>query len=124
MGLSEHEQQAFEQLEQAMHDEDPMFFQRVRVEHIFLYARRRLQLAILGLVTGLGLMVTFCFTTQVVVGVLGFLVMVVSLDTFWAKTRERIVAGADDIAHRGTTTGFTDTQVTRPGVRHWFGHSR
>ncbi len=122
MALSEREQQAFEQLEQALHHEDPMFFQRVRVKQIFLHARDRLQLSIVGLVTGLGLMVAFCFTTWVVVGVIGFLVMIISLDNLWAKARQGIGTGADDIARSGPMKSSADANGARSRLLHWFAH--
>lgn len=123
MALSEREQQAFEQLEQALYQQDPIFAHRVRLEHAWFDARHRLELSIVGLVMGLGLMLTFCLTTSVVLGIAGFLVMAVSLDTSWTKIRRMIEAGADEIACPRPTKGPAADKDTRLRLRHWFGHS-
>ncbi len=94
--LSEHEQRALEALERALHKEDPDFAHRVRSVNVLLIARRRRALAFGGFLLGLGLMLGFCFTTVVALGVAGFLVMFVSLYVFWLNASRILVARADN----------------------------
>jgi len=68
------------------------------LENAFLYARHHLALSVVGLTVGLGLMLTFCLTTSLVVGVASFVVMFVSLDAFWTKNRRMIEGKPDDAA--------------------------
>jgi hypothetical protein len=82
---SEHEQQALEAREQALYEQDPAFAHRVRSENILRHRPGRLTLSVFGFMVGLALMLAFCLTTAVVVGVAGFLIMFVSLDTFWTS---------------------------------------
>ncbi len=103
MPLSEHEQRALEALEQALYKQDPDFVHRVSSETTWMHARRRLTLSVVGFVVGLALILTFCLTTAVVVGVAGFLMMFVSLDTFWTNARRMHEARLDDADRpRGT----------------------
>lgn len=85
MPLSEHEQQALEAMEQALYEQDPVFAHRVRSKNTLRHRPGRLTLSVLGFMVGLALMLAFCFTTAVVVGVAGFLITLVSLDTFWTS---------------------------------------
>jgi hypothetical protein len=73
--LSEHEQRLLEQIERALVDDDPKFASTVRTGDRRLKARRRIQLGILAIVVGLAVMVLGPVTHNVLVGVLGFLVM-------------------------------------------------
>jgi DUF3040 family protein len=98
VALSEHEQQAIEQLEQALYRQDPAFVRRVHLENAFMYGRRRLALSVVGLAAGLSLMLAFCVTTSVVVGVAGFLIVFGSLDVLWTNTRRIGEARLDDLA--------------------------
>ena len=86
MPLSEHEQRAFEALEEALHKQDPVFADRLRSKNASSGQDRR-TLSVFGFVVGLALTLTFCWTTAVGVGVAGFLIMLVSLDTFWTNAR-------------------------------------
>jgi Protein of unknown function (DUF3040) len=85
MPLSEHEQQALEAMEQALYEQDPAFAHRVRSENTSRHRPGRLTLSVFSFMVGLALMLAFCFTTAVVVGVAGFLIMFVSLGTFWTS---------------------------------------
>jgi hypothetical protein len=97
MALTDHEQQAFEQLEQAFYRHEPVFARRVRLRKDLLYTRWALGSSVVGLVTGLGLMLAFCFTTSVAVGVTGFIAMFVSLETLWINKSRAFEAKADEI---------------------------
>jgi Protein of unknown function (DUF3040) len=71
--LSEHEQRLFEQIERSL-AEDPKFASAVRATDPRLHARRRLVIAVVLVVAGLALVV-FGVSTQPLVGVAGFVVM-------------------------------------------------
>jgi hypothetical protein len=73
--LSEHEQRLLEQIERALVDDDPKFASTVRTGDRRLRARRKVQLGALLIVVGLAVMVLGPVTHNVIVGVLGFLVM-------------------------------------------------
>lgn len=105
VALSEHEQQALEQLGEALYEQDPNFAHRVCSESASRDGRRRLVLSGLGSVAGLALMLTFCWTTAVAVGVAGFLVMVFCLDRAWTSVRPVLQAKADDVTRPGRAAG-------------------
>jgi hypothetical protein len=71
--LSEHEQRLFEQIERSL-AEDPKFASAVRANDPRLHARRRLVIAAVLVIAGLALVV-FGVSTQPLVGVAGFVVM-------------------------------------------------
>jgi hypothetical protein len=71
--LSEHEQRLFEQIERSL-AEDPKFASAVRASDPRLHARRRLVIAGVLVLAGLALVV-FGVSTQPLVGVAGFVVM-------------------------------------------------
>ncbi len=73
MPLSEHEQRLFEQIERSL-AEDPKFASAVRASDPRLHARRRLVIAAVLVVVGLFLVVVGV-STQPLVGVFGFIVM-------------------------------------------------
>jgi hypothetical protein len=73
--LSEHEQRLLEQIERALVDDDPKFASSVRTGDRRLKARRRIQLGVGLVVVGLAVMVLGPVTHNVLIGVLGFLVM-------------------------------------------------
>jgi hypothetical protein len=72
--LSEHEQRAFEQIERSL-AEDPKFASAVRATDPRVHARRRLVLAVLVVIIGLGLVVFGTVNNLLPLGAGGFLVM-------------------------------------------------
>ncbi len=72
-------------MEQALYEQDPTFAHRVRSENTLRHRPGRLTLSVFGFMVGLALMLAFCLTTAVVVGVAGFLIMFVSLDILWTS---------------------------------------
>jgi ferric-dicitrate binding protein FerR (iron transport regulator) len=93
--LSEHEQRALEALEHALHEQDPDFAHRVSSGDTLLNARRRRTVAVFGFVVGLILIVAFCMSTVVAVGVGGFIVMFASLNAIWTSTSQMRQAKLD-----------------------------
>ncbi len=74
MPLSEHEQRLFEQIERSL-AEDPKFASAVRASDPRFHARRRLLVAVVLVVAGLGLVVYGAVIQQALIGVAGFVVM-------------------------------------------------
>ncbi len=75
MPLSEHEQRLLEQMERALYAEDPKLASALRGADPRTHARRRLILAAIGFLAGLALLMTGVATSQVVVAVVGFVLM-------------------------------------------------
>jgi len=73
--LSEHEQRLLEQMERALYAEDPKFASSLRSAAPRPGGRRRAIIGVLTALVGVGLLVTGAATSLVVVGVLGFVVM-------------------------------------------------
>jgi len=90
MALSDHEHRVLESLEQALYDHDPLFVQRLTSKGAPTLAKRRVGLSALGSVLGLVLLLGFCWTTSVLMGAVGYVVMVASLDTLWINVRKII----------------------------------
>lgn len=74
MPLSEHEQRAFEEIERSL-AEDPKFASAVRSTDPRVHARRRVVLAILVIIVGLGLVVFGTVRQMLPLGAGGFVVM-------------------------------------------------
>ena len=75
MPLSEHEQRLLEQMERALYAEDPKFATSLREASGRRGNRRRVALGVLALLAGLALLVTGVAVAQEIVGVLGFVLM-------------------------------------------------
>ena len=78
MPLSEHEQRLFEQIERSL-AEDPKFASAVRATDPRVHTRRRVALAAIVFLAGIALLVYGVVSKQPLVGVAGFLVMLVSV---------------------------------------------
>lgn len=77
MPLSEHEQRLLEQMERALYAEDPQFATQLRAAGTGRAARGRAALGLLGVLVGLGLVIAGVATQLVIIGVVGFAVMLV-----------------------------------------------
>lgn len=75
MPLSEHEQRLLEQIERALVDDDPKFASTVRTGDRRLRARRKIQLGVVLLVAGLGVLILGPVLHSVILGVVGWLLM-------------------------------------------------
>lgn len=87
MALSEREQRLLEQMEQALYAEDPRFATRLRSAGLG-GSRRRLLIAALGIIAGLGLLVLAVLGQHVWLGAVGFIVMVAAGAFAFAPTRK------------------------------------
>ncbi len=76
MPLSEHEQRLLEQMEQQLSVEDPKFASAMRGSVARAKARRRIIFGSLGVILGLGLVLLGVARGAVVVGIVGFALMV------------------------------------------------
>jgi tetrahydromethanopterin S-methyltransferase subunit B len=122
--LSEHEQKVLQELEQALYQQDPAFADRVRTESVYRYAGRYLKWSVAGFVVGLVVMLTF-FTTSVILGFLGVLIMFGSLVTFWTNVRRMGKAGWEEIGRSFRTEGIGNAlNDTRGWLRDRFRRNR
>ena len=76
MPLSEHEQRLLDEIEQALYAEDPKFASSVRSARPRNRARFMLALAALGVLIGLAVVIVGLATNLIVMGVLGFVLIV------------------------------------------------
>jgi len=114
--LSEHEQRLLEQMERALYAEDPKFASSLRSAGPRPGNRRKAAIGVLTALVGFALLITGAATSIVVVGVLGFLAMLVG--TFLVVTTLRVgpeteapVAGTPGKASmpaKAPKTGFMD----------------
>ncbi len=87
MPLSEHEQRMLEQIEKALYAEDPKFAHSVRARDPRVHYRRRVILAAVGFLIGVGLLLAGVIIKYIPMGVAGFLVMLTC--AMWALTSWR-----------------------------------
>jgi hypothetical protein len=99
--LSEHEQRLLEQMEQQLSVEDPKFASAMRGSVARAKARRRIILGSLGVIVGLGLVLLGVSQGIVVVGIVGFALMVAG--AWLAITPERRKGPVGAVAADGTT---------------------
>lgn len=97
MPLSEHEQRILHELEQSLYQEDPDFAERVRSETVYRHAGRYCIWSALVFVAALVFMF-FTFSSSVVLGFLGVVVMFLSGVVFANNARRMGKAGIDDIS--------------------------
>jgi hypothetical protein len=90
--LSEHEQRLLEQMERALYAEDPKFASSLRGRDPRSNFRRRIILAVAGLVVGIVLLMTGLVAKSIAVSVLGFVAMLAS--AFFAVTSYRTFSAA------------------------------
>ncbi len=89
--LSEHEQRILAEIERNLAAEDPDFVRQVSEARPARNASRTLRLSILGFVVGLGLLLLY--TTNIVYGAVGFLVMLASVVGVVSSVRSLAAVG-------------------------------
>jgi hypothetical protein len=112
--LSEHEQRLFEQIERSL-AEDPKFASAVRATDPRLHARRRLVIAVVLVVAGLALVV-FGVSTQPLVSVAGFIIMLSAAAfglTAILRSRNAELRAVDGTATRTTRRGGRGSLIDR-----------
>jgi hypothetical protein len=73
--LSDHEQRLLEQMERALHAEDPKFASALQGADLRALFRRRALLAVIGFALGIGMLVAGVVVSQIALSVAGFVVM-------------------------------------------------
>ena len=109
MPLSEHEQRLLDQIEQALYAEDPKFASSVRSARSGLRARRWIVLACFGIAAGLAVVLVGLATKIVLLGVLGFVLILGSCVYIATALSNRSAKSSD------TAPGATKSRGT--GVR-------
>jgi hypothetical protein len=105
--LSEHEQRLFEQIERSL-AEDPKFASAVRATDPRFHARRRFILAVVLFLVGLAVLVYGPFSQKPILGVLGFVVMLVAAGVFFQARRRS--QGTELTAVGGTASRNTKSR--------------
>jgi Protein of unknown function (DUF3040) len=115
MPLSEHEQRMLEQIEKALYAEDPKFAQSVRARDPRVHYRRRVILAAVGFLVGVGLLLAGVVIKYIPMGVAGFLVMLTC--AMWALTSWRHMNGtaAATAPRRGPAPAPRKRRSREPG---------
>ena len=116
MPLSEHEQRLLDQIERALYAEDPKFATSVRSTDLRTHMRRRLRRA--AIVFALGVVMLLAgVATSYVVGILGFVVMVIAL-MLALSAWHRLGSGSKGSVRSGpvlrSTTGRAQRPTTKP----------
>ena len=120
MPLSEEELRLLEQMERALVEEDPKFASTLRGTTLRQSARRKAILAGVVFVGGIAVLMTGVIAEQPVVGILGFLVMLVSATVGLTVLRGQRSAPANEASHSQASgsagrAGFTVIDGGRAG---------
>lgn len=107
MPLSEEELKLLEQMERALVEEDPKFASTLRGTSLRRAARRRAVAAGAGFAVGVAVLMTGAITKTVVVGVVGFVVMLATATIALAALRGQHQVGAAAEAEPEGEAGFT-----------------
>ena len=112
--LSEHEQRILEQIERNFYEEDPEFVGRVQKETVYRHAGRNLKWAALAFACGLALLIA-TFTRSVLLGLLGFLVMLAAAVAFERNVRRMGKSGlaelTSSVRERGVPKSWTELKA-------------
>jgi hypothetical protein len=92
MPLSEHEKRQLEQIERALRAGDPRFADAVRAADPRVHYKRRIIVAVLGFVIGVGLLLAGVVINVILVAVAGFVVMLAC--SLWAVSMYRRMTGS------------------------------
>ena len=88
MPLDDREQRILEEIERQFYEDDPKLAETVRTASLASASGRHLKWAVLGLLGGAALMLVF-FTSQTLVALAGFVLMVLSVAWIIAIVRRR-----------------------------------
>lgn len=93
MPLDDREQRILEEIERRFYQEDPQLAESVRDARLATSSSRHLRWALLGFVTGAGLMLGF-FMSETIVALVGFAAMVASVAWMVAIAKRRVGVAA------------------------------
>lgn len=113
MPLSEDEQRILQEIERNFYDSDPAFAREVSTTTLYRHAGRNLKWAGAGFVAGL-IVLILGFTESVLLGFVGFLVMVGCAFLFYLNAAKMGRAGLQSVSQR---TGNITEIVSRRGQR-------
>ena len=99
MPLSEDEQRILQEIERSFYDNDPAFAREVSTKTLYRHAGRNLKWATLGFVVGLAILVV-SFAQSLILGFVGFLVMLGSAFVFERNARKMGKAGLQSVSQR------------------------
>ena len=119
MPLSEHEQNILREIEKNFYESDPGFATRVREETVYKHAGRNCKWSAFTFVLGLAFTV-LSFSSSVLLGALGFAVMLVSAVVFERNLRRMGKAGWAEIT--GAQHPGQGAKVLGSKLRRKFGH--
>jgi hypothetical protein len=88
--LSDHEQRLLEQMERALYQEDPKFASSLRSGRSGPLNRRKVLLGSFGVIAGLAVVVGGVAVSIPAIGVLGFLLMLLSAFVVWQGARGEV----------------------------------
>lgn len=107
MPLSEHERRQLEQIEAALRASDPRFAGAVRAADPRVHYRRRVVVAALGFLAGVGLLLAGVVINVILIAVAGFVIMLAC--TLWAVASYRRMTGS--------TTGRAPAEDSAPSSK-------
>jgi hypothetical protein len=109
--LSDSEQRILEEIEKNLYAEDPAFARGVRRKAPHFASFHRLRFGILSLVIGIGLLVSFLLSQNLIVGVLAFAAMVIGIVL--------AMRSFSTLAIKGRSRGPRFRDRTTSAVRQW-----
>jgi hypothetical protein len=103
--LSEHEQRQFEQIEQALRAGDPRFADAIKAANPRVRYKRRITMAALGFLAGVGLLLAGVVIKIIPIAVAGFVIMLAC--SLWAATSYQRMTGITTgrVPAQGRTSG-------------------
>lgn len=113
MPLSEHEQRLFDEIEKSLAD-DPKFASAVRANDPRHHARRRLILAGIVLLVGIGVLVLGVARQNTLIGVAGFVIML-GAALLGLQSQRKVGRGSHLRVVGGTTSARTGRRPRRQG---------
>ncbi|HET6793986.1 MAG TPA: DUF3040 domain-containing protein [Acidimicrobiales bacterium] len=113
MPLSEDEQRILQEIERSFYENDPAFYGKVSSETLYRHAGRNCKWAMLGFLAGLAVLIV-SFASSILLGFLGFLIMLSCAIVFESNARKMGRAGLAQIAGsvkgKGVAEALTDTR--------------
>lgn len=116
MPLSEHEQRLFDEIEKSLAD-DPKFASAVRANDPRHHARRRLILAGIVLLVGIGVLVLGVARQNTLIGVAGFVIML-GAALLGLQSQRKVGRGSHLRVVGGSTSAGTSARTGRRPRRH------
>ncbi len=107
MPLSEDEQRILQEIEAKLYESDPQLVQQVEETTVYRHAARMIKWGVLGFVVGLAVLVGF-FAVNLVVGIVGFLIMLGSAFLVERNVRRVGKAGLDSLTSSFKVGGLRD----------------